>query len=188
MRKKTILAIATFIIFNLNGFAQEDREKWYSEEIQGSITTINIESREVTVTGQEGNIVTITASDEVKRFNELAIGDIIKLEYWTYIKAEFRNPTMEELAEPLVVIAEAGKTDLDTPPGAAVGALVKAIVTIEVINRPFMNVVVKGPQGNYVTIPVEDPSLIEMLNVGKAVILTYGEAMALYIEKIQVKK
>ena len=47
-----------------------------------------------------------------------------------------------------------------------------------------MDVVVKGPQGNFMTIPVEDPELIEMLNVGKVVILTYGEAMALYIEKI----
>ena len=98
--------------------------------------------------------------------------------------AEFRNPTPEELAEPLVILAEAGKLDLDTPPGAAVGAIVKAVVTVEVINRPFMDVVVKGPQGNFMTIPVEDPELIEMLNVGKVVILTYGEAMALYIEKI----
>ena len=98
--------------------------------------------------------------------------------------AEFRNPTPEEILEPLVVIAEAGKVDLDMPPGAAIGALVKALVTVEVINRPYMDVVVKGPQGNFVTIPVEDPSLIQTLNVGKVVILTYGEAMALYIEKI----
>jgi hypothetical protein len=128
--------------------------------------------------------VTLIAGDEVERFNELEIGDLIKLEYWIYMMAEFRNPTKEELAEPLVIIAEAGKVDLDLPPGAAIGALVKAVVTVEVVNRPFMDVVVKGPQGNFMTIPVEDPSLIEMLNVGKVVILTYGEAMALYIEKI----
>ncbi|MDA9342243.1 hypothetical protein N9Q84_04630 [Flavobacteriaceae bacterium] len=168
----------------MNLFAQEDREMFYSEELQGTITALDTESREVTVIGQEGNIVTLIAGDEVERFNELEIGDLIKLEYWIYMMAEFRNPTKEELAEPLVIIAEAGKVDLDLPPGAAIGALVKAVVTVEVINRPFMDVVVQGPQGNFMTIPVEDPSLIEMLNVGKVVILTYGEAMALYIEKI----
>ena len=182
MKKQTLLSIALLLTMNL--FAQEDREMFYSEELQGTITALDTESREVTVIGQEGNIVTLIAGDEVERFNELEIGDLIKLEYWIYMMAEFRNPTKEELAEPLVIIAEAGKVDLDLPPGAAIGALVKAVVTVEVVNRPFMDVVVKGPQGNFMTIPVEDPSLIEMLNVGKVVILTYGEAMALYIEKI----
>ena len=182
MKKQTLLSIALLLTMNL--FAQEDREMFYSEELQGTITALDTESREVTVIGQEGNIVTLIAGDEVERFNELEIGDLIKLEYWIYMMAEFRNPTKEELAEPLVIIAEAGKVDLDLPPGAAIGALVKAVVTVEVINRPFMDVVVQGPQGNFMTIPVDDPSLIEMLNVGKVVILTYGEAMALYIEKI----
>ena len=182
MKKLTLLALAMLLTMNL--FAQEDREMWYSEELQGTITALDSDSREVTVVGQEGNIVTLTAGEEVERFNEFEVGDLIKLEYWTYMMAEFRNPTPEEILEPLVVIAEAGKVDLDMPPGAAIGALVKAVVTVEVINRPYMDVVVKGPQGNFVTIPVEDPSLIQTLNVGKVVILTYGEAMALYIEKI----
>ena len=182
MKKFTLLALAMLLTLNL--FAQEDREMWYSEELQGTITALDSDSREVTVVGQEGNIVTLTAGEEVERFNEFEVGDLIKLEYWTYMMAEFRNPTPEEILEPLVVIAEAGKVDLDMPPGAAIGALVKAVVTVEVINRPYMDVVVKGPQGNFVTIPVEDPSLIQTLNVGKVVILTYGEAMALYIEKI----
>ncbi|MCP4484899.1 MAG: hypothetical protein GY823_10105 [Flavobacteriaceae bacterium] len=182
MKKLTLLALAMLLTLNL--FAQEDRAAWFSEELQGTITALDTDSREVTVVGQEGNIVTLMAGEEVERFNELEVGDLIKLEYWTFMMAEFRNPSPEELAEPLVILAEAGKVDLDMPPGAAIGALVKAVVTVEVINRPYMDVVVKGPQGNFMTIPVEDPELIEMLNVGKVVILTYGEAMALYIEKI----
>ena len=182
MKKLTLLALALLLTLNL--FAQEDRAAWFSEELQGTITALDTDSREVTVVGQEGNIVTLMAGEEVERFNELEVGDLIKLEYWTFMMAEFRNPSPEELAEPLVILAEAGKVDLDMPPGAAIGALVKAVVTVEVINRPYMDVVVKGPQGNFMTIPVEDPELIEMLNVGKVVILTYGEAMALYIEKI----
>ena len=182
MKKLTLLALAMLLTLNL--FAQEDRAAWFSEELQGTITALDTDSREVTVVGQEGNILTLMAGEEVERFNELEVGDLIKLEYWTFMMAEFRNPTPEELAEPLVILAEAGKVDLDMPPGAAIGALVKAVVTVEVINRPYMDVVVKGPQGNFMTIPVEDPELIEMLNVGKVVILTYGEAMALYIEKI----
>ena len=91
MKKLTLLALAMLLTLNL--FAQEDRAKWFSEELQGTITAIDTENREVTVIGQEGNIVTIMAGDEVERFNELEVGDLIKLEYLTFMMAEFRNPT-----------------------------------------------------------------------------------------------
>ena len=99
MKKLTLLALAMLLTLNL--FAQEDRAAWFSEELQGTITALDTDSREVTVVGQEGNIVTLMAGEEVERFNELEVGDLIKLEYWTFMMAEFRNPSPEELAEPL---------------------------------------------------------------------------------------
>ena len=51
MKKLTLLAIAMLLTLNL--FAQEDREMWYSEELQGTITALDTDSREVTVVGQE---------------------------------------------------------------------------------------------------------------------------------------
>ena len=69
-----------------------------------------------------------------------------------------------------------------------VGAVVKAVVTIEALNRPFMVATVMGPQGNYVAIPMEDEQLITELNIGQVVILTYAEAMAVALEKVEVAK
>jgi len=69
-------------------------------------------------------------------------------------------------------------------PAAILGAVVKAVVTVEVINRPEMIVTVKGPRGNYVSIPVEDKALIEQLHVGEVVVLTYAEAVALSLQKL----
>ena len=45
---------------------------------------------------------------------------------------------------------------------------------------------VKGPNGNYVSIPMEDEKLITELKIGEVLILTYGEAMAVSLEKISV--
>ena len=50
MKKLTLLAFAMLLTLNL--FAQEDRAKWFSEELQGTITAIDTENREVTVIGQ----------------------------------------------------------------------------------------------------------------------------------------
>ncbi len=152
--------------------------------MQGIVKDINPESREVTLSDGEGGLLTITAGDAVERFDEIAVGDLVILDYWAYIKAEFRQPTPEESNEPLQLVAEAGRTPEGVDPGAVVGAMVKAVVTIEVLNRPNMLATVRGPRGNYVTIPMEDQSLIEQLHVGQVVILTYAEAVAASLQKV----
>ena len=88
------------------------------------------------------------------------------------------------MAEPVVVVAEAGKTPGGAPPAAAIGAVVRAVVTVEAISRPDMLYVLRGPNGRYVTIEAEDPVLMTKINVGEALILTYGEALVMSLEKV----
>ena len=152
--------------------------------MQGTVSAINKETRELTLMSKEGGLVTLTAGEEIERFDEIAVDDVLQFDYYTYIKAEFREPTAEELAEPLQMMAEGGKAPEGMDPAAVIGAIAKAVVTIEVINRPNMVVTVKGPNGNYVSIPVEDENLITELKIGEVLILTYAEAMAVSLEKI----
>ena len=129
-------------------------------------------------------MVTVKAEAEVARFDEISVGDAIAFDYYTYLKAEFRAPTEEELANPIVAIAEEGVAPDDMAPAGAVGAMVKALVTIEILNRPQMLATVKGPNGNYLTIPMQDADFMGKLSIGQVVILTYAEAMAVSLEKI----
>lgn len=183
------LVLIAFIFLSINVYAQEDqdigtsREKWSLVTLQGTVTDIVKETREITLMGSKGDLVTITASDAVERFDEIAIDDVITFDYWTYMMAEFRQPTAEELAEPLVVIAEGGKAPEGVDPAAVVGAIIKAVVTIEVLNRPNMLATVKGPRGNYMTIEMEDKELITQLHIGQVVILTYAEAIVVSLKK-----
>ncbi len=184
------LAIVAIILFSTNAFAQENaerrapREKSEQVTMQGTVSAINKETREITLMSKEGGLVTLTAGEEIERFDEIAVDDVLQFDYYTYIKAEFREPTAEELAEPLQMMAEGGKAPEGMDPAAVIGAIAKAVVTIEVINRPNMVVTVKGPNGNYVSIPVEDENLITELKIGEVLILTYAEAMAVSLEKI----
>ncbi|MCP4882513.1 MAG: hypothetical protein GY908_01875 [Flavobacteriales bacterium] len=184
-----VLIAMTFLW--VDSYAQEtrpSREKWDQVSMQGTVTEINAETREITLMGSDGGLVTMTAGEEVERFNEIAIDDVIKFEYYTYLKAEFRDPTPEEVAEPVQMIAEAGKAPEGVDPAAAVGAVVKAVVTIEALNRPFMVATVSGPNGNYVSIPMEDEKLMTELHIGEVLILTYAEAVAIGLEKVEVKQ
>lgn len=190
-----ILKIYSFLIalmlfsFNVNGQDKADNELPTKEvlnvvEKQGTVTSIVKETREITLIGERGEIVSFVADEAIERFDEIAVGDVITVEYGEYMMAEFREPTAEELAEPLVILAEEERATKDMDPGAAIGAMFRAVVTIEAINRPYMMVVVQGPGGNFVTIDVVDRELITKLHVGQVVILTYAEVIAISLTKM----
>lgn len=185
------LMLIAFVLFTGNLCAQEaqdgipSREKMELQTMTGTVKAINADTREITLMGEDGELTTITAGEEVERFNEIAVGDAITFDVYTYLKAEFREPTAEEIAEPVVVIAEAAKTTMEDAPAGAVGAMMKAVVTIEVLNRVNMLATVMGPGGNFLTIPMEDKELITKLHVGQVVILTYAEAIAVSLEKLE---
>jgi len=187
------ILLVVFAFLTMNSYGQDkeptrpDREAWDQVSMQGTVTAINPETREITLMGTDGGLVTLTADEQVERFDEIAVDDVLKFEYYTYLKAEFREPTEEEIAEPLQMMAEGGKAPEGMDPGAVVGAVVKAVVTIEALNRPSMIATVKGPGGNFVSIPMEDEQLITELRIGEVLILTYAEAMAIALEKVEAE-
>jgi hypothetical protein len=193
IKKYSLLFMAIVLLtWNVTGQETEDkrpsRERWSLAATHGTVSEINKETREITLMDSQGGLVTITAGEAVERFDEIEVGDMINFEYWTYMMAEFREPTAQEIEEPLVVLTEAGKAPEGVAPGAVVGAVVKAVVTIEVLNRPNMLATVQGPRGNYLTIQMEDPKLMEELRIGEVVILTYAEAIAVSLEKVSAPK
>lgn len=187
---KNWVYLIAFLLITTAGFAQdtetklEDKEKWELVEMQGTITEINKETREISIIGSKGELHTVTAGEEVERFDDIEVGDVITFDFYKYMKAEFRNPTEEELENPLVIVTEEAEAPADMKPGAALGAIVQAVVTIQVINLPFMYVNIEGPNGNFTTIHMKDKELIQKLHVGQVVILTYAEAMAITLEKV----
>lgn len=162
----------------------EYKERWDSLTVVGKVTDIKKETREITLMGSNGDLLTVAASDEVQRFDEIAVGDIISFGYIRYLKAEFRQPTPEEIANPLTVVSETAKAPEGLNPAGAMGSIVKGVVTIEALNRPFMLATVKGPKGNYLTLPVEDVTLLEKLHIGQVLVLTYAEFKVAALTKI----
>lgn len=192
--KNVVFLMAILLLsMNVNGQNKSDnvlptKERSSVVEMQGTITELNKETREITLAGERGEMLTFVADDAVKRFKEFEVGDIITIEYDQQLMVEFREPTAEELAEPLVIDQDGEVAADEMDPGAAVASIVKAVVTIEVINRPYMIVVIRGPEGNFVTLDVEDEELIQKLHVGQVVILTYTEIVAISLEHQAAKK
>jgi hypothetical protein len=160
------------------------KEKWFQVDIKASVENIDFQTREITLKGPEGNLLTMIVAENIERFDETLIGDIVSAEYWTFLRAEFREPTAEEKATPLVVITDAGKAPFEVDPTGEIGAVVKAVVEVIDIDIQEKRVSIKGPRGNFMILPVEDEDVLSMLEVGELVVMTYAEALTLSLKKM----
>ena len=161
-----------------------NNERTTVKSVSAVITAIDAKTREVTLEGSLGNFITLTAGPELARFDELAVGDMVNATYTSSLSGELREPTEEELANPLVVMdAEAIKAQKGEDPGAAVGVTVRAVCTIEGMNRVAGTVMLKDSDGDFHLIEDVDPAKMADVNIGQTVVVTYTEAVALSLDK-----
>jgi len=151
--------------------------------VTATIEALNLETREVTLKGPLGNVETLVASPDIKRLAEFKVGDAIEVEYYAAIAAELRAPTEAEKATPLAVVEDKGKAGADSAPAAGGFRILKAVVTIEGLDRPSSTATIKGPRGNIATVKVKDPAVFTSMKIGDSAIIVYTEALAVKLAK-----
>jgi hypothetical protein len=152
--------------------------------LTAEVTAVNLSSREVTLKGPQGNEVTVTVSDAVKRLDEVKAGDFVRVDYLVSVAAEVRPPTPEEAQHPLVIMGAAGRAASDIPPAGGVARQFKIVTTIEALDRRTESVTVKGPMGRYLTARVADPERLTKVRIGDTIVLVYTEALAVSLDKV----
>ena len=167
------------------GAPQEDPGGMRTAAVQLSavITDIDHETREFTLQLPSGSFVTMTAGEDVKRFGEFAVGDAIVATYITSLAGEVREPTPEELESPWQELDAAAVAGLEVPPGVAGMRVIKAVCTIEGMNRVAGTVMIEDPRGKYHLIGDVAPEKFEGRMLGETIVMIYSEAVALTLEK-----
>jgi hypothetical protein len=180
-----VLGSATLMI----GQAQTNFSKRRAEEVSvtAKVTAIDYTTREVTLKGPLGNVVTFTVDKAVQRLNEIKVGDDVTAEYYVSLAADVRPPSAEEKANPFKVLEETAKAPAGTSPAAGALRIMRVLVTIEGLDRPTKSITVAGPQGNLLTVQVEDVSALSKVRLGDQMVVTYTEALAVSLQK-QIKK
>jgi len=151
--------------------------------VTAKVEAINHQTREVTLRGPQGNVVSFVADPKVERLNEFKVGDLVTAEYYLSLAAELRAPTAEEKAAPIQAVEAAAKT----PPGAtpAAGGLraFKVVATVEGIDLPTRALTLKGPMGNYLTVRARDVNKLKQMKLGDTIVIVYTEALAIGMNK-----
>lgn len=150
-----------------------------------SVITVNVvgidkKDRTLTLRGPQGDVVTVEVTDDVRNFDQIEVGDKVKVTYYEAVAVYFGEHGTQPKADAGAVFARAPK---GAKPGAyAVGA-VDVSATVQAINKAKRTVTLKGPDGDEVIVAV-DESMKEFdnLRVGDTIHVRYTEAIAISVE------
>lgn len=160
------------------------KERRQTITTMATVEAIDHDTREMVLKSPTGSMTTVRVGPEVKRLNEIAVGDTIRTDYYISVASELREPTEEEKENPLEVIEGAGRAEADELPAGGVGRQVRVVATVEHLDREAMTATLRGPYGRAMTVRVRDPERMNAASVGDTVVLTYTEALAISVEKI----
>ena len=150
-----------------------------------TITAIDAAARTVTLKAKSGETQTFKVGPDVQRFDEFAVGDVIKIEYEQGLALEFQPAGAENV--PVTAMATGGRAEKDQAPGAAAAAGVRGTVTVTKIDTAKRLVSFTGPGGNVYQVKAGPKVQLEKLKVGDKLLATYVEAVAIKLEKAKKK-
>jgi hypothetical protein len=155
--------------------------------VSAVIAAIDLENRELTLETPLGDFVTVTADAAIQRLDEFQVGDAIVATYMTSLAGEVREPTEEELEEPWLELDGEMIAGMDMPPGIAGARVIRAVCTIEGMNRVTGTAMIRDPRGKFHVIGDIPPEKFEGRMLGETIVMVYSEAIALTLERAEME-
>jgi lipid-binding SYLF domain-containing protein len=152
--------------------------------VTATVRAIDHEKREITLKNDLGNVVTFIVDKEVKRLDEVKVGDQVSASYYISVAGELRPPTDEEKANPITTKTDEVRASKGSAPTAGSVHMIKAVTTVVGLDLPTQTVTLTGPYGNYATVRAKSVDNLKKLRLGDTIVVTYSEAFAISVEKV----
>lgn len=147
-------------------------------ELQGIITAIDKNTREVTIKGGSGNTLTVTAGPQVKNFKQIKVGDLVTLNYVAALGLELKKGggrLRERIESEQTAAAKPGEK-----PSGGVLRTVKVVTDVMAVDAAAGSITLRGPQRS-IDLIVKDKELLKDIRVGDQIAATYEEATVVAI-------
>ena len=153
------------------------------QTVQVSAEVIGIEkaTRTLTLKGPKGEVVDLVASDEVKNFDQIKLGDRVLARYAEALTLELKKPGTAA-SDAVTVREDAARAKPGERPAVAGARQVSALVKVIAVDPKASTIRVKGPKGNETTLNVQNPDQFKVVKKGDLIEVTYTEALALSVE------
>ncbi len=154
-------------------------------EAHATVVAIETESRNVTLEAPDGQRFTVHAPEEMVQLDDVHVGDTLRAAYIEAIAGEVRKPTEAELAAPWVELSEFETGKFEGQPVTANARGVRAVCTVEGMNRLLGTATVIDARGGVHFITEVDPASMEGITLGETVVIEYLQAIAVTLEPVK---
>ncbi len=183
------LLLAAAIIWPLSAWSGDEQQASDKPSISATQTVkitavveaIDLETRQVTLRGPEGNSRTITVSDDARNLDQVAPGDTVNAEYLQNLTIEvFANDGMAPGAGSMSAVKRASEGEM---PGMTAMDTTIVTATVEAIDIEANTFKLKWPEGIVKEYVARDPENLKKADVGDLVVVSYTEAIAVVVEE-----
>jgi hypothetical protein len=149
-------------------------------EMSAEVVGLDRSTRTLTLKGPKGNVMDIVVGAEVKNFDQIKVGDAVVARYVEALTLELKKTRVA--AGDIAVKEAAAKAKPGERPAIAGARQVTVLADVVAVDEKARTVTLKGPRGNEVVLPVENPDQFKVVKKGDQVEATYTEALALSVE------
>lgn len=144
------------------------------------VVGVDSATRVVTLRRQDGKIISFTAGEQVRNFDQLRVGDTVAAEYAAAVSLELKKGGKD-------VLQASDKQAMDrapagAKPGGIAGRKVTVLADVVAVDEKKQVVTLRGPAGNVMDLVVQDPAQLKNLKKGDQVEAVYAEALAISVE------
>ena len=146
--------------------------------IKATVEAIDKTSREVTLKGPKGNLLTMPVDESVQRFDQIKVGDVITAKYYESVVVQVAKPGAVPTSDSTMggVAALPG-----AKPGAAGATQTTTSVTIEAIDPETPAVTVRTSDGSELSFRVKNKKYLKDLKVGDQVTITQTQGLMIEV-------
>jgi hypothetical protein len=147
--------------------------------VTATVEAIDKAKRLVTLKGPEGNSFVVQASPELKRFDQIKVGDMVVAQYIEALTLQLKKGGGQ--VRERIEREDAAVTPPGAAPGAVAGRQVTVIADVIAVDAAKQSVRLQGPK-RVVDLKVRDPEQFKAIKVGDQIEGTFTEAMAIALE------
>jgi len=147
-------------------------------EASATITAIDKATRSITLKSPQGDEMQVTAGPEVKNFDQLKVGDVVRIGYLEALVLELKKGGGLKVER--TETAGAAAAQPGALPAGAAGRQVTVVGDVIKLDAATQTVTVKGPERT-VDLKARDPEQFKLIAVGDQIQATYTEAVAVEV-------
>jgi len=152
-----------------------------------TVDKIDLKTRHVTLVLPDGSKETVVVGEQARNLDQVQRGDQVAATYYQSIAFQVLAPGAEKEAG-IAAGEAAARAKLGEKPGGVAARTITMVAEIVKLDRAGQQAVLRGPEGNLVTVDVQNPENFDKVKVGDTVEITATEAFAIDVQKAAKKR